>query len=390
MNTAPYESKLVPTDSVNVPWEVGYRDYNYQLTDHGGVGLLEFYHSQSHKNFEALEFMYNRVGRDVFPGYFPEEDILEWAYAFAYYAVDQYDPYFFFHGFTDVQKSEESDYYQFSVRDDTSEKFREVSGENVELYKLFPKGAEVNFPILYNDMDRKTGLLRNFDLVYDYFHEHVGEVRQDLNGDWHPDEMKLFQKYGTQAAIDLMEASVWAALLWMISPEPESREWRYTYHPIFQIVYDHKACLLESWVFHTPEYFKMEERPLGSCSKCKTTDWCVELYQTEADTSYLCQSCVSEMRPFPGMTCGTKMCTALGCINHPAHQLHNSLQGDKAVRQIEAVSRYGELTTLENGMHVRQRPGILYVNNLAIEQTTKSIADKMGSAFTLMLEESFD
>lgn len=367
-------------------WEPGTPWYDYQLADNGGMGLMTEYGAMRDKNFEALEFITMQIRDRLTSGFTPDEDVVEWAWNFAFYAIDQMDPYMFFHGYTDVVKSDESLYYQFEVREDFNEEFREIDCEYLEYYKLFPEGAIKNFRILYNDLNEKKGLLKNFDTIYDYFHDHVGMIEAEMHEGYYPEEVSFFRRYGAQNAKYLMERCVWAALIWMISPEQESRNWRYSHHPIFQIVYDHRACVLDHWTFYRPGLFQMSERPLKSCAKCGTQEWCVELTHGKEKTEFICQSCLSNGEAFPGMTCGTKMCTALECPNHPAHEHAKSLKGQQKIRQIEAEARYGPLMQLPNGMMVRELPGIIYINNKVIEKTTKSMADQIGHAFAALLE----
>jgi hypothetical protein len=383
------QNALVYPEDIKVDWAPGDAWYDYQLQDNGGLGLLTQYGARNQTNPYAMEFMTYQIKERLIPGLEVEEDLLDWAWDFAFYAVDQIDPYMFFHGYTDVVKTNEPMYYQFSVREDLDDEFREIGCDAAEFFKIFPEGAMKNFRYLYNDIDEKKGLLKNFDIVHDYFHDHLSMIEDEMHESYYDDEIKFFRRYGKENAMYVMERAVWAALIWMISPEHDSRTWRYDFHPIFQIVYDHKACLLNDWTFYRPGYFMMDERPLGSCAKCGTTEWCVELTHGKHKTEYICQSCASDGEPFPGFTCGTKTCTSIECKNHPAHEHANTLKGTRKIREIEADARYGPLRQLPNGMKTRELPGIIYINQYAIEKTTRSIADQVGNAFTALLEDSF-
>lgn len=374
------EVELIGPNDLCADWDPTIPWYTHQLAENGGMGLMQQYGAMNEVNYEACEFIeyqFKRFGMPV-----PDRDLVEWAWHFAFYAVDQVDPYMFFHGFSDVFKTEEPLYYQFAVREHPSQAYEEISGEYAEFYRHFPKEGKTNFVRLYSNPG-----LKNFDMIYDYFTDHVTHISDTHHEGYYPDEVEFFRRYGEKVAKDWMELAVWSALIWMISPEPESKDWRYSFHPIFQIVYDEGSCLLNDWTFYVPGLFIMDERPVRSCAICGTHEWCVELTQKydHQDVEYTCQHCLSEGEPFPGMICGTKHCTTVTCKNHPENGNLSPVDMNRKKREMEANKRYGELKQLPNGMKARENPGIIYVNTRVMDKYSKSIASDMGKVFQALL-----
>lgn len=371
-----YPEKLELDWDPNVPW------YDYQLADHGGLGLLQQYGAMNEANFEACEFIKYQFHRFGLPE--PDQDLAEWCWKFAFYGFDQVDPYLFFHGISDVYKTNEALYYQFAVRHHEHEPFEEISGDSAEFFRHTPNEYQQNFYSLYN-----SPTLKNFDSIYDYFEDHVGHILDTMHESYYPDEVEFFRRYGKKNARDWMELGVWAAIIWMIGPDEESRNWRYSFHPIFQLVYDHGSCLLDDWTFYKPGLFIMDERPVKSCSVCGVQDWCVELTQMKNrdgfTSGYICSHCASDGEPFPGMTCGTKSCTQVGCKHHPSFSNALVVGKDRAIREIENERRYGKMIEGPGGFMHREKPGIIYMNTRIMDKYSKSIADDMGAVLSGLL-----
>ena len=368
-----HPDKNMPDWDGVVPW------YDYQLAEHGGQGLLTQYGAMNEVNFECCEFIAFQFERWGLPT--PDADLIEWCWNFAFYAVDQIDPYLWFGGYTDVVKADDTCYFQFSVREDLREDFREIGPEHLEYFEHAPEVSQRNFPKLYN-----SPTLKNFDMIYDYFQDHMSFGLDGMHESAYSDEIKFFRRYGNKAAVDWMELGVWAAMIWLISPTEESRNWRYSFHPIFQLCYDAGSCILNDWTFYEPGYYMKHERPAKSCATCGTHEWCVELTQVRGkNTEHICQSCLSEGEPFPGATCGSKFCDQVKCINHPAHDHAKSVGMNRAQREIAADRRFGSMHQLPWGEKTRELPGMVYINTRVMEAQANSIANDMGDAFQKLL-----
>ena len=369
------DQKLIPSlpdiPMEDPPWDPIEPWHSYQLQDHGGIGVVSQYGGNQFVNYEAyafMEAMFKKFNR----GRLPCTELLEWAWDFAFQAIDQVDPYLFFHGATDVIKTDEPYYYQFSIRYDDEEPWEDVSGEEAEHFKYWKEGEKVFFYLL-----DKPGLQEYFDGIYDYFSDHMAYAMEAMNDgyDSYYLEETLHKRYG-DSFVHLAHLGVWSALMWMISPEAKS--WRYDHHPIFRNVYSGGECLLNGWNFHSPQYFKKAERPVGSCAECGVKDWCVELVQDdEMNIKYTCQHCQTGGDPFPGAICGTKMCSRLECEHHPDHVHARSMVGSRIKREIQAEARYGKLQK-HNGVYTRELPGMIHLEHKVIQHYSKSIASDVG------------
>ena len=347
---------------------------DYQLNEHSGIGLLQQYGGDSQKNYEVYDFMESQFKRfGLIP---PQEDVLEWCWDMAFYLVDQVDPYIFFQGATDVVLTNEPYYHQCAVREEPDAPFEEIEPENLELYRYWAEGSES-----YHELMKYPGLQEHFEHIYESLMDYVGNMYD--GDDCFLREAR--EKYGPKAK-DLIHLGTWAAVMWMISPQAKS--WRFNFHPIFQLCYEGGACLLNNWRFYGQEYFYITPRQIKSCGKCGIHEWCAELVQDKESKNfiYMCESCESDKEPFPGRTCGTRMCTVVKCPNHPAHAEIDKLTGNTKVRMIAADRRYGEMRALPNGLQVRELPGMMHVNHKMIEHYSKSIAGDMGKVLTALLE----
>lgn len=364
------------------PW------YEYQMCEHGGLGVISQYGGNSVVNEAAYYFMFAqfkmRAGRGV------DEDLLDWCWNFAFQAVDQVDPYILFHGCTDVIKTDRTYYNQFSIREEEHHYWSEVSGESAEHFELFPEGVQA-----YDVLMSRPGLQEYFDTIHDYFDDHISWYTSAEGSQFkESDEYYLINKYGPKTK-DLMHLGVWAALMWMISPEEDSREWRAKHHPIFDMCYSEGSCFLHDWRFYPPTHYKMDHRPLQSCAECGAHEDCVELVQVVRTKAfrYICQSCQSDNTPFPGMICGTTMCTRVECHNHPAHTTDLVAYNDplarhkasRAKRMLEADARYGELEDIGYGVKVRELPGMVHINQKVIQHYSNSITSDLGKVLDRLL-----
>lgn len=367
-------------------WDPHQEWYEYGLCDHGGCGVIG-YGGLKVAVEEAYYFMFQQFRRfGVKP---PEEDLLEWCWSFAFQCIDQVDPYLLFYGCTDVIKTNKTDFNQFSVKEDEQDPWCECNHGSAEHFEYFSNGEQA-----WEILMERPGLQEYFDTIDDYFSDHISWYTSDEGAAFRDsDEHILMAKYGEQT-VDLMHLGIWAAVMWMAGPMPESKHWRNKHHPIFSLCYEGGEAFLHEWRFYPTELFKMEERPAHSCAFCAVTHDCVELVQLKNDgVKFVCQSCQSDGRPFPGMICGTTMCTRVECTNHPAHTTDLVLANDplskfkasRTKRMLEADIRYGEIRDVGHGVKTRDLPGMVYINNKMIEHYSNSITSDVGRVLDALL-----
>lgn len=384
----------------DVPWEPAMDVWDSPMLMDGGMGLMTQYGARSSHCYDAYVFMeeqYRRFG--LLP---PQEDMLQWCWNFAFYSLDQLDPYVLYSGCTDVIKTNEHLYYQFATRHEETD-FADISADNLEVYRVWPEGVRVYEQLMaypgLNSYTHPEGHPQRqpvgamfFEYIHEYFDEHFTHVKNDDHPECYQEELDLIKKYGDKAN-HTAHLGIWAAIMWMIGPE--GKGWRKDYNPIFQMCYDEGACLLHDWTFYSPEYFRRFERPVKSCALCGTKDWCVELVsvrlehkvpdEVAGEAVYMCENCNSTGLAFPGRTCGSKMCSITSCKNHPTFSSDLVVQR-RFERQQDAINRYGELREA-GGYHLRELPGIVFLNHKAIEQYSNQISSDVGSALTKLLTE---
>jgi hypothetical protein len=126
---------------------------------------------------------------------------------------------------------------------------------------------------------------------------------------------------------------------------------------------------------------------------CGVKDWCVELVSLRPDHKvdrdlgeavYMCESCNCSKLSFPNRTCGAKMCSITTCKNHPTYSSDIVVQRTQQ-RMADADNRYGALMETKAGYHIRELPGIMYINHAMVNKYSKSIAEDMGATLTRLL-----
>lgn len=375
--------QLPQTPSFNPGWAPADKYDDYQLTEAvgNGYGVIGYYGGNSHEVIDALKFMedqYKRFG--MMP---PQKDFLHWCWDQAFYYIDQMDPYALLSGCTDVIKTEEAYYYQYAVSNDGDE-WVEVAPNDIETFRLWEDG-EKSWEVLMG----YPGLQEYFSHIYDYFMDHFEFIKADDHPECYETEWKYMKQYGPNTQ-HLAHLGIWSAIMWMCSPLPEAKAWRYEFHPIFKICYDFGACVLHGWTFHDPRYFIRQDRKAQTCSNCGIDEYCVDLTQTRREMSeYLCEHCLSGGLPFPGRSCGTKLCENTGCPNHPVAKAPDTEKSvaRREILKLAADERFGPLRQLQDGSHrqVRELPGYIKLNEIAISQQAKSIADTVSNVFAALI-----
>ena len=363
--------KSLPSQpSFDAAWDIKERkkEEDYALYEIGG-GVLKYYNGGNQIPADAYYFMIEQFKR--FSQHPPESDMLEWCWDQAFMYVDSYDPYVLMSGCSDVIKTDEAYQYQYSLSDD-GRTFYEVAADEIETFKLWDKGTEA-----WEILMRHPGLETYFDHFYEYFTEHFDYVKNDDHPECYEKEWALIRKYGPKTQ-HIAHLGLWAAIMWMSSPNEEAKHWRADSHPIFANCYDTGASVYAGWTFYDSDHHRRIERPPQTCSRCSTDQWCVTLESTIG--SYICENCISEGLPFPGMTCGTKACEAFSCPNHPNFSTDLVAAKRKTFQQA-ADKRFGELQKLEDGSQVRQLPGYMVLQEITMNkyagQISNQVADKL-------------
>jgi hypothetical protein len=316
-------------------------------------------------NEEVEQFMISQFIR--FNVALPRPDLLIWCWEMAFYYIDQYDPYLFFWGMSDVIKTEDNYYYQYALRDG-DDRWYEVEADELETFAQW-SGFEGRFQDIYNT----PGLSEYFDGVEDFLQNHIADVASDPHG--YPQEDKFYRQYGKHA-YDYIHLGLWAAIVWMISPE--AGWWRHKFHPIFQMCYDYGECIIHTWTFYEPTEYRKLNRPAHSCVQCGIQEYCVELSQVDRPgvngTYFMCENCLHP-KPFGENFCGSRECEKFSCPNHPNKNQSSLVASDR---------RYGKLKKTK-GMPHRALPGMMVLNYVAIEKNAGSIADLVDREFQRLL-----
>ena len=355
-----------PTDAAYETQD--YCDYAPQLSDpFSGEGLLSLYNRRDSMPDEAEHFVrqqFQRFGIEQ-----PPLELMYYSWWQTYYYVDAIDPYVFFYGCCDVIKTEENYYYQYSVCNDNFENWREIEPGTGETFKYWKKGEEA-----WETLMDYPGLDEYFDDFSDYFGEHFDCVMADDHPESYADEWEFINRWGKKGAYDRVHLALWASIMWMMSPM--AKAWRTEKHPIFGIVYEYDACLVHDWCFHSPEYYHVDNRPAMTCAVCGVSEWCVELiHSVDHETKFICEHCLNPVKTV-GASCGKRSCTKHSCAHH---------EGIGAAKQIAADERYGPLRQLPGGQKARELPGMMYINEKAVDQLSMGIADSMGEDLKKLL-----
>ena len=347
------------------------------LANHGSSGVLEYYGVSRTVNEDCFYYMMDQFKRfGIYP--IPQNDLLSWCWSTALYYIDTYDPYILFDGLTDVVRTNEGYYYQYSLFDDETQRWSDVNAEYIETFKLWPDGAK-NWHI----MNDHPGLTKHFMGLYDYFIEHFDFIEFESNNQYYDEERALITKYGPKTR-DLCHLGIWATIMWMCSQFEAAVAWRNKFHPIFNFCYEEGACVVvDGNHFAGPTHFKRHERAANSCSKCGVVDWCVEIVDQHESVNFLCEHCVSGGERFPSRICGRRMCEQLECPNHP---FFKDDEAKKKMRMVNAARRFGPLQQLPNGMEFRALPGYIVSEMKQIAQIGRGVGDRAaGEAYTNIL-----
>lgn len=343
---------------------------SHLMDDGYNSGPMSYYHGHNVIPAGFRDFIMEQFIRfKVAP---PCELLISWAWEFTFYYVDVIDPEIFFYGCCDVIKTEEPYFYQYTVLSDAQTDYTEVPPSSLEFFRTWNKGTDA-----WEVLMGYPGLEHFFDYFKDHFDTHwldAGDAVYNGYASRDCEESILINQYGKVQATNLAHLAAWSTIMWMMSPM--AKGWRAEKHPVFAICYEFGECLIHEWCFHTPEYYRRENRPAMTCSSCGHTEWCVELVQvSSSETRYICEHCLNPV-PQKWATCGIKPCTKISCPHHP---------GQRAARQIAAEQRYGELKMLENGRKGRDCPGIMYINTAMIDKYSTSIADAVGEDLRKLL-----
>ncbi len=348
-------------------YETGY--YENQLIDeYGGTGLLTSYCPRDSMPDAAEQFLREQFGRFGIDQ--PPQSLLYYCWWQTYYYVDTMDPYVFFYGCCDVIKTEENYFFQYSVCNDDFREWTEIVPGEGETFRYWDKGIQA-----WETLMQYPGLDEFFDGFADYYEDYFLCLTEDNT---YPgietEEKEFFDLWGKKGSYDRIHLGLWASIMWMMSPMGKS--WRVKRHPIFDICYEHGEVLVHQWCFYSPQYFRVDDRPAMTCSVCGNSEWCVELTQVgPEDTKYICESCLNPIVR-AGATCGNRVCTKISCPHNP---------GVDAAKSIAADARYGSVRKLENGHKVRELPGMMYLNEKAINHYSTGIADIMGEDLKKLL-----
>lgn len=374
-------AKLPSVPDYSADWDMADKTEDYQLSEvaGNGYGVIGYYGGKSLSVKEAFPFIvaqYERFGQEV-----PDMDMLSWCWDQAFYYIDQFDPYALMTGSCDVIKTEEAYYYQYAVSDD-GKSWMEVEPDEVETFRYWDKGEES-----WNILMQHPGLEEYFDHIYDYFDDHFSYIRDDDHAEAYGEEWELMNKYGPKTQ-DIAHLGIWAAIMWMSSPLEEAKAWRYEFHPIFNICYEHGACVLHAWTFHDPNYFERLERRPKTCAKCGIDSWCVDYTMIASEQqSYICEHCLSDGLPFPGRVCGTRLCEKTSCPHHPVSLApeDQKMVAKRKVMQLAADERFGALQQLPDGRQVRELPGYIKLNEIAMNQYAGQISSTVADVFGALL-----
>ena len=179
-------SDLIMAPDMKADWLPANKFEDYQLHD-AGHGIMSAYGAHNKIEADCYYFIVEQFRR--FKVHVPEQDLIEWCWDFAFMSMDQYDPYLFYYGITDVIKTEEAYYYQFSVCDDRKENWTDCRVDDVEMFRYWPKGAK-NWEKLMTEPGLRNGY---FDDIYHYFDEHFSHAVRDSHPEAYELEWKLWK-----------------------------------------------------------------------------------------------------------------------------------------------------------------------------------------------------
>ena len=363
-------NEMIQLPEFAAAWDEQHPYDDRPMSNNGSFGILEYYGVGRESNEACFIYMMEQFQRfGIRP--IPQDDLLSYCWTTALYYIDTYDPYLMFDGLTDVIKTKEAYYYQYSYFNEDEDRWYDVKGDYIETFRYWADGSKN-----WHYVNTQPGLKKHFPALYDYFEEHFVFLNADqFDAEFYAEERALIKKYGPTTT-DLIHLGIWAAVMWMCAPMAESVEWREHYHPIYNFCYQDGACLvLEGMHFVGPSHYKRHERPVNSCAKCGIQDWCVEIVDMKTSVELLCEHCVSGGERFPSRVCGRRMCETTSCQNHP---FFKDDEAKTKLRMLAAAKRFGPLRTLENGMKVRSLPGFIVAEMKQIQQIGKGVGDRAG------------
>lgn len=251
----------------------------------------------------------------------PDDVITIGAYAM-FYTVDTIDPYALLCGLSDVEVSQawSEMYFEMVNARGTGEP---AKPEQLETFVYKPGQDEA----VFNHMMAHPGLQA---IPYG-----IGNNIEDvLNGEYYGDDW-----YGIGCVDSLtdeskewllihcgkdrtkmkayFELAAWAGLAWLIGPY--GRDFRYSHHYVFDAASKTgEAIMYEGYVLSQEHYRKFARLP-ESCVQCGIQKYCVELSYIDGHTRFICEHHMNGPAMYAQATCGSRICRAVDCVNHPAY-----------------------------------------------------------------------